>query len=1169
MRLQITLAGDVTVGRAPEDQRDDERNEDGDDRDDRDRKDARLTVTGPPRIVLAALVLEREAPLARDRLAGIVWPEEMPRTWASALRTYVSRARLALTQVLGVGGEVIASGDAGYQLALPHDVELVIDLERAAGLLDRARAALAADPALALEDADAAAAAVRAPFLAGHPGQWADDVRARLDDLVVGALLVAGEAAAAVGDGPGAVAAAEEATQRAPLHEAAHRALMAAHEAAGNRAEALRSYQRARRQLADELGVDPSAETEAAYLALLGPAPPARSTPTTDPATAGAVRPWPGSAGRAGTPFVGREAELGVLAAAWDQASQGARHVVVVTGEAGIGKSRLAGEAALRVAQAGGQVLFGRCDQEAIVPYQPIVEALDAVVAATPAEDMPRLGPEATAELAAILPAIGGPIRPSPPDRARLFAAVTDLVASLADARPLLLVLDDLQWADDDTLLLLRHLLRRAGSAPVLVVAISRDHDLDPGSALAEVVHALDRDGWVRRVALRGLDEGDVRRLLGHLLGAGNHRDAARRVLAETAGNPFLVTEVGLARGTTASGGDVDPGDIARGDIPQGVHDLVTSRLGRLDDAVVDLLRAAAVTGVGFDLDIAAAVAGLEGDPVLDAVDAALRSGLIVEETADRYRFAHDIVRRALVAQLSAARLRALHRRTADAVERLRERDLDAQAAVLAHHAAAGADPGGDLRAVLWARRASAQAGRRRAPAEAARLCRQALAHIPPDDGALLAEVTTDLGAAELAAGEPGGATTLADGATLAHRLGRPDVVGRAALALADAAEDRPDHRTAARELVDVALAAGPAPPSDPGSTRDGRTGGGRDDERPADEDAGDAAVLRAQLLVRRLRLGAPAGGDLGVPDAARLLTALHRRTVDQGGPAHLDERRRSADELATLADAVGDAGFAVLAAHHQAMAAAESGEEAVVDKAVAVLEDAARRGDRFAAAMLAERAVAALTVEGRLEDAGRALDAAVTAAADAAGTHPGSGPGAETAAHAEAGLLLDPPEVVSARHRVVLDWLAGTDPPATLLVAPVPDDVDRLHTLAVDALAAAAGGRPAAVTEVRAALAPYADRTCGVGYRCFAGSASFHLGRLAAAAGDWSDAERHLQAALRHHTLLRARPWVALTQRALAGVVEARGRTSDRDWVAGLRSEADHVTSTLGLRAD
>ena len=150
-----------------------------------------------------------------------------------------------------------------------------------------------------------------------------------------------------------------------------------------------------------------------------------------------------------------------------------------------------------------------------------------------------------------------------------------------------------------------------------------------------------------------------------------------------------------------------------------------------------------------------------------------------------------------------------------------------------------------------------------------------------------------------------------------------------------------------------------------------------------------------------------------------------------------------------------------------------------------------------------------------------------------------------------------------------MLGWLAGVDPPADVLIAPAPDDVGRLHGLAVHALAATAAGRPAAVSEVREALAPYADRTCGIGYRCFAGSASFHLGRLAAAAGDWSDAERHLQAALRHHTLLRARPWVALTQRALAGVIEARGRTSDRDWIAGLRSEADHVTSTLGLRAD
>jgi DNA-binding SARP family transcriptional activator len=1130
VRLQITLAGDVTVARG-----------DGDDR---------QAVAGPPRIVLAALVLERAGPLARDRLAGIVWPEAMPRTWASALRTYVSRARPALTRVLGAAGEAITASEAGYQLALPPDVEVVVDIEVAAARLAAARAALAADPARALDEARAAGALVRAPFLAGHGGAWADDVRARLDDLAVSALLVAGEAATAVGDGTAAVAAAEEATQRAPLHEAAHRALMAAHDAAGNRAEALRAYQRARRLLADELGVDPSAETEAAYLSLLGPAPPTRA-----PRPAGrAVPPAGGDAGAAGgrppVPFVGRAVELGVLTTAWEQASQGARHVVVITGEAGIGKSRLASEAALRVAAAGGQVLFGRCDQEAIVPYQPLVEALDGLVATTPADELPSLGPAAAAELAAILPGIGGTPPPSPPDRGRLFAAVTDLVAALARARPLLLVLDDLQWADDDTLLLLRHLLRRAGSAPVLVVAISRDHDLDPGSALADVVHALDRDGWVRRLPLRGLGEADVRRLLSHLLGAGDHRAAARHIAAETAGNPFLVTELGLS---TDAGG---PG----GEIPQSVHDLVTARLGRLDAPVVDLLQAAAVGGARFDLDVAGAAAGLDGNAALDAVDAALRTGLIAEETADRYHFIHDIVRRTLVARLGGARQRALHRRTADAVERLRSGDLDAHAAVLAHHAAAGADPGGDRRAVLWARRASAEAARRRAPAEAVRLCRQALAHVPPGDGALLADATTELGAAELAAGEPGGAVTLADGAALAHRHGRPEVLGRAALALADAAEDHPDHRPAARELVDVALAAG-------------STG--------ADHVGGDAeSVLRARLFVRRLRLGSSAGG-LAIPDGAALLAALHRRTAALAGPAHLDERRVLADELATLADAVGDPRFAVLAAHHQAMAAAEAGDDTVVDKALAVLEDAARRGDAFAAAMLAERAVASLTAEGHVDEARTALDAALVAvrAAAAAGTardaaEPAPAPGSDDvpiASESPAGdlLPLDPPEAMAARHRVVLDWLAGDDPARGLLTGPAPDGAARLHALAVDALAATAGRRPAAVAEVRAALAPYADRTCGVGYRSFAGAASFHLGRLAAAAGDWADAERHLQAALRHHTVLRARPWVALTQRALAEVLEARGRTSDREWIAGLRSEADHVTSTLGLRAD
>jgi DNA-binding SARP family transcriptional activator len=471
VRLEITLAGDVTVGP-------------GDDV-------KPLMVGGPPRIVLAALVIERANGVPRERLADIVWPDALPKTWGSALRTHVSKVRSVVSSAVGGSGETVVAAEAGYQLALPVGFELAVDIDEAEADLAEARRVLPTAPDRSLDLALRAAAVVRAPFLPGHDGPWVDDVRARLGDLLSGALEVGSRAAADAGDTDTAVALAEEVVQRSPERESAHRTLMGALGRAGNRADALRAYQRLRRVLADELGVDPSPETEAAYLDLLGPAPPPRS-PGSGP------RPGPGTShgpGPATVPFVGRTAELEVLAEAWEQAAEGARHVVVVTGEAGIGKTRLTSEAALAAGRAGGQLLIGRCDQEAIVPYQPFVEALDGLVAATPPDELPDLGTDAWAELGALLPSVDAPRRPAGVDRGRLFGAVTDLVAAAAAERPVLLVLDDLQWADDDTMLMVRHLLRRAGDAPILVVAVCRDHDLDPGQTLAEVVHALDRDG--------------------------------------------------------------------------------------------------------------------------------------------------------------------------------------------------------------------------------------------------------------------------------------------------------------------------------------------------------------------------------------------------------------------------------------------------------------------------------------------------------------------------------------------------------------------------------------------------------------------------------------------------------------------------------------------------
>jgi DNA-binding SARP family transcriptional activator len=1127
VRLEITLIGDIALaGEGDEPGR---------------------TISGAnARVALVLLALERAQGVTSERLAEALWPDGLPATWGSALRMTMSRVRSFIKDALDpTAPDPIVAQGGRYIWQLPDGVSLHVDVEDAEQALAAAREALASgDAARGYQDASRAASRLRGPFLAGRHGTWVDEQRDRLSDLLVAALEVTSEAAAASGDAATALALADEAVERAPLRESAHRARMRAHADAGNRGEALIAYQRLRRVLADTLGVDPDIDTEAAYLQLLGPAPPPRTAArVADPQEPAGAR----SGASAPAPFVGRAAELAVLGAAWDRAAGGARHVVVVTGEAGIGKTRLATEAARRVAGQGGLVLFGRCDEEAIVPYQPIVEALDGYVAATPADELMTMDEAEWAELAAVLPSLHGtrPASGGPDGRARLFDAVTTLVASAAADRPVLLVLDDLQWADDDTLLLVRHLLRRAGDAPVLVVAISRDHDVAPGSVLGDVIHALDRDGWVRRLPLAGLDESDVRALVRQSVSTPrDHAALTRRLVAETAGNPFLVTEMLRA-----------PVDAADAPIPVGVQQLVVGRLGRLGDAAIELLRAAGLAGASFELDLVAAAAGLDEAATLDALDAALGSGLVAEETAERYQFPHDIVRRTLVAQLSGARRRALHARLAEAIESRRADRLDTYTAILAHHTSSAAGPRGDERAVRWSRAAAAQAAERRALVEAVRLERQALAHVPADDGGQRAEVLTDLAMALLAAGDPGGEPTLIEAAAVARRHGRFDLLARAALALADRAGERPELWTDAGALVEAALGS----------------------FRPADE---DGLLVHARLQARavalaRSRTPRPADESLEV---------LRRRLDALGGADRLDERIALANDLAVLADAAGDAASAVVAAHERAMAATLAGDDETAQACLRVIEEAAAKSDdRVAAALVAEHEAAKAAMTGHFDDAVVAVEAAV-------GAHS----------------LVDGPEaaaVVARRHRGVLAWMLGS--PAALYADPGPaegavaaadaalehlvrGDADRArlvardliagvrplptgdelpHALGVLALVAAELQEEVLVEPVRALLAPHADLTCGIGYRTFAGVAAFHLGRLAAVTGDWADAERHMLAALRRFSALQARPWVAFTQRVLADVLEARGRPSDREWLANLRGESRWTTATLDLR--
>jgi DNA-binding SARP family transcriptional activator len=1110
-------------------------------------------------VAFARLTLERASGTVRDQLADTIWPDGLPDTWASALRSVVSRVRAfvaddpSATPVVAQGGR--------YLLRLPPDATVDVEVAEAqVAEATRAHGEGAFTEAQRL--AVAAVSCLQASFLPDHEGEWVAGVREHLHELLVSALETASLAASALRDDRNALRFADEAVRRAPLRESAHRCRMAAHVAAGNRAEALRCYHHLRRLLAEELGVDPAPETEAAYVDILG-------SPVTTTGRGGQPRPGPTPA----APFVGRWAEVAALGEAWTRVEAGAGGLVLITGEAGVGKTRLSTEAARRVTLSGGLVMYGRCDPSTVVPYQPLAEAVGGYVAATPDDLLPPLSPAARAALTALT--AGAEQRPE------LFVALADLLLRTAKDRPVLLVLDDLDLADEDTLGLLRHVYRSRAGAGLLIVATARE----VAGRLGDTVRDVGKDGGLRRLELRGLAEADVAVLAQRMLGgAGLPHDAPppHRLTADTAGNAYLLLE--LLRWHKESGGSSE----VRG-IPSGIHEYATARLGGLDGPARRLLHVAAVSGRSFELDLVAHAAELDVDRATEALDSLVGHGLVVEvATASRgrtaqagpaaahvheYRFAHDILRRAVYEQFSDARRRWLHARMADAIELLRPGDLSRYSRAQAHHGAAGAAPHGDQRAVRWGWRAAARATQDRALNEAVRLHRQALEHVPAADHALRAEALTNLGLAELAAAAPACDQTLLDGALLAVHSGRRSIAAQAALGLADAVAGRPRLRSEAAALIDLLVR---------GATGDrrGRTG-------PASLDAINDVTL-GRLLARQSRLGAAPAPGAAVSAALR---ALGRELRLLEGPDYVRRRLTLAEEMLVVATAAGDTSAQIMAEHHRAMAAELAGDVDLRADALAALAASVGEGEPFGDALLVDHTVALAVTQGRFTDA-----VATARLGGVAGHDTGHG-------------IAPAPGSLAARQLVIAAWLRGGTWPATgnprpgdprpgpdpdgpasaerslaALIAgdrgwahlsvramatgaePLPSGDEWPHVVGVLALAAVELGDPTTAEALRRLLTPYADLTCGVGYRTFVGPASFHLGRLAVVIGDWAEAERHLTAALAQLAGRQARPWLALAQQSLAEALQARARTGDQRWAQALRAEADRTLVTLGL---
>jgi predicted ATPase/class 3 adenylate cyclase len=522
---------------------------------------------------------------------------------------------------------------------------------------------------------------------------------------------------------------------------------------------------------------------------------------------AGPSLPLPVLLTEVGRIFVGRDGEVGRLGQLWEEAAAGARWVALLAGEPGVGKTRLIAELAGAVHAEGATVLAGRCDEDMGVPYQPFVEAIRHFVDHTQVGDLPRSLGRYGGELVRLVPDLVDRVEGLPPplrsdpetERYRLFDAVGAWLTGLSAQQPVLLVIDDLQWAAKPTLLLLRHVVRSTELKRILILGAYRDTELDHDHPLVEVLADLRRQGGVERLSLSGLDQTALTAFMAQA--AGHEMDdaglaLARAIHAETEGNPFFVREV--IRHLTETGAIVQREGrwvtsvaVDGFGIPEGVREVVGRRLARLSVDANKVLRVAAVIGTEFEFPlIRAAAEGLNEEVLLSALEEAIAARLVLEISgpAPRHRFTHALVRDTIYHGFSAARRVALHRRVAEAIETLHACALDDHLPALAHHWARATPPALEKTpAVDYARRAGDRALAQLAHDEAAQYYCQALGLIDAaggtSDTAERIDLLIALGEAQRRAGDRAHRETLLEAGRLAQGLADAERAARAALA--------------------------------------------------------------------------------------------------------------------------------------------------------------------------------------------------------------------------------------------------------------------------------------------------------------------------------------------------------------------------------------------------
>jgi DNA-binding SARP family transcriptional activator len=469
-----------------------------------------------------------------------------------------------------------------------------------------------------------------------------------------------------------------------PLLEAVHRTLMRLYSAQGRRGAALRQYQSCLAILRQELGAEPEPETRALYRELLQREPEDnRADPTV------ATSPWQGGGSherfRGDSRLVGRTAELSLLTRAREHAWKGQRILAIVTGEAGAGKTRLVEEAMAQAQREGARVQLGRAYEGEQLSFSPWVDALRSGGLVAYARQPGALAECWRLELARLFPELG-PTSSSPPrseDYVRLFEAIAVLLRAVSQQQPLMLVLEDLHWADEPSLRLLAFLARRLVGGPVSVVASFRPDEVPHGHALRRTLAELEREGRLVKVELSGLTLAETAELVGALARSGTSSLAIAHIVEQlwttSGGNPFVIVE------TMRTLEEADVVSATMIPLPRKVRDVIRSRLDRLGERPRSVVAAAAVIGREFDFAVLERVAGRPAREVAEAVEE-LVARRLMHVVGERLDFTHERIREVAYEEVVPTTRRVLHLAVADALTMIYRGRVDDVADQIGHH---------------------------------------------------------------------------------------------------------------------------------------------------------------------------------------------------------------------------------------------------------------------------------------------------------------------------------------------------------------------------------------------------------------------------------------------------------------------------------------------------